>query len=38
MSVVAKVADDLVANRFWECLSFEVIRTKAGGRTTGRHL
>jgi len=38
MSVVAKVADDLVANRFWERLSFEVVRTKAGGRTTGRQI
>lgn len=38
MSVVAKVADDLVANQFWEHLSFEVIRTKAGGRTTGRQI
>jgi GNAT superfamily N-acetyltransferase len=38
MSVVAKVADDLVANRFWECLSFEVVRTKTGGRTTGRQI
>jgi GNAT superfamily N-acetyltransferase len=38
MSVVANVADDLAANRFWEHLSFEVIRTKAGGRTTGRRI
>jgi GNAT superfamily N-acetyltransferase len=38
MSVVAKVADDLAANQFWERLSFEVVRTKAGGRTTGRQI
>jgi GNAT superfamily N-acetyltransferase/predicted nucleic acid-binding protein len=36
LSVVAKVADDLVANRFWERLSFETVRTETGGRTTGR--
>jgi GNAT superfamily N-acetyltransferase/predicted nucleic acid-binding protein len=38
MSVVAKVADDLAANQFWECLSFETVRTKTGGRTTGRQI
>jgi GNAT superfamily N-acetyltransferase/predicted nucleic acid-binding protein len=38
MSVVAKVADDLAANEFWERLLFEVVRTKAGGRTTGRQI
>jgi hypothetical protein len=38
MSVVAKVADDLAANQFWERVSFEVVRTKAGGRTTGRKI
>src|ERR1700723_296593 len=38
MSVVAKVADDFPANRFWENLSFEVVRTRAGGRTTGRQI
>ena len=38
MSVVANVADDLAANQFWERLSFGVIRTKAGGRTTGRQI
>ncbi len=38
MSVVANVADDLAANHFWERLSFDVIRTKAGGRTTGRQI
>ena len=38
MSVAARVADDLAANRFWERLSFEVVRTKAGGRTTGRKI
>jgi len=38
MSIVAKVADDLAANQFWERLSFEVVRTKAGGRTTGRQI
>ena len=36
MSVSAKVADDLTANAFWEHLGFEIVRTKKGGRTTGR--
>src|ERR1700738_2103117 len=27
MSVLAQVADDLVANRFWESVGFETIRT-----------
>ncbi len=38
ISVVAQVADDLTANRFWERLSFEIVRTRLGGRTTGRHI
>ncbi len=38
MSIVAKVADDLAANQFWQRLSFEVVRTKTGGRTTGRRI
>jgi len=38
MSVIAKVADDLAANRFWEHLAFEVVHTKPGGRTTGRQI
>jgi len=38
MSVVARVADDLVANQFWKSLSFEVVRRVPGGRTTGRHI
>jgi GNAT superfamily N-acetyltransferase len=36
MSVVARVGDDLEANGFWESLGFGVVRTKPGGRTTGR--
>jgi GNAT superfamily N-acetyltransferase/predicted nucleic acid-binding protein len=36
MSIVAQVADDLSANKFWEALNFELVRTKRGGRTTGR--
>jgi GNAT superfamily N-acetyltransferase/predicted nucleic acid-binding protein len=36
VSVVARVADDLEANSFWESLGFAVVRTKPGGRTTGR--
>lgn len=38
MSIVAQVADDLIANQFWQRLLFEVVRTKAGGRTTGRRI
>jgi GNAT superfamily N-acetyltransferase len=38
MSIVANVADDLAANNFWQALSFEVVRTKLGGRTTGRQI
>jgi len=38
MSVLAQVADDLGANRFWERLGFELIRKKLGGRTTGRQI
>jgi GNAT superfamily N-acetyltransferase len=38
LSVSAKVADDLEANTFWETLQFELVRTKTGGRTTGRSI
>jgi GNAT superfamily N-acetyltransferase/predicted nucleic acid-binding protein len=38
MSILAQVADDLTANKFWERLGFELIRTKPGGRTTGRQI
>jgi GNAT superfamily N-acetyltransferase len=38
MSVAAQVADDLGANNFWEHLGFELVRTKPGGRTTGRQI
>jgi GNAT superfamily N-acetyltransferase/predicted nucleic acid-binding protein len=38
MSIVARVADDLTANEFWEKLSFQTVRTEAGGRTTGRKI
>jgi GNAT superfamily N-acetyltransferase len=38
MSVLAQVADDLSANSFWEHLGFELVRTKPGGRTTGRQI
>jgi len=38
MRVVARVADDLAANQFWERLSFEIVRTISGGRTTGRQI
>jgi GNAT superfamily N-acetyltransferase/predicted nucleic acid-binding protein len=38
MSVLAQVADDLTANTFWEHLGFEIVRTKKGGRTTGRQI
>jgi predicted nucleic acid-binding protein len=38
MSISARVADDLTANTFWEHLGFEIVRTKRGGRTTGRQI
>jgi ribosomal protein S18 acetylase RimI-like enzyme/predicted nucleic acid-binding protein len=38
MSILAQVADDLAANSFWERLGFEIVRTKQGGRTTGRQI
>ena len=36
MSVLAQVADDLAANRFWESVGFETIRTKPGGYSKRR--
>lgn len=36
ISVSARVAADLPANRFWERLGFQCARQVAGGKTTGR--
>jgi ribosomal protein S18 acetylase RimI-like enzyme/predicted nucleic acid-binding protein len=38
MSVLAQVADDLEANRFWENVGFETIRTRPGGHTKRRKI
>jgi len=38
MSLVARVADDLDANMFWQHMGFEVVRTKQGGRSSGREI
>jgi len=36
LSVISQVAEDLPANRFWERIGFEIVRTRAGGKTTKR--
>ena len=36
LSVISKVADDLEANKFWEEMRFEAVRTRPGGKTTKR--
>lgn len=36
LSISAKVADDLDANRFWERKGFSIVRSRVGGATRGR--
>jgi GNAT superfamily N-acetyltransferase len=36
ISISARVASDLPANRFWERLGFQCVQQIAGGKTTGR--
>lgn len=36
LTIAARVASDLPANSFWERVGFPCIKTKSGGRTTGR--
>lgn len=38
LSIVAKVADDLVANSTWGRMGFRVIRTKSGGSARNRRI
>ncbi len=38
LTISARVAADLPANRFWERLGFIVVRTEEGGATTGRRI
>lgn len=38
LSVISQVAVDLQANTFWEKLLFGTVRTRSGGKTTGRKI
>lgn len=38
ITISARVAADLSANKFWESVGFPIIRTEQGGATTGRSI
>ena len=35
-TILARVAADLPANKFWDKMNFRIFRQEPGGRTTGR--